>query len=52
MKVSDGDTKPLYLRSKLSDGHTKPFVNTEVALLISLVNLTYDSFIIAVIRVS
>ena len=30
-KSSDGHTKPLNLRPKLLDGHTKPFVNVTIA---------------------
>ena len=37
-KASDGDTKPLNLRSKLSDVRTKPLVNVTIALIISQVN--------------
>ena len=47
-KASNGDSKPSNVRSKLSDAHTKPYVNTHDSLLRTYLKLSYDSYSTAV----
>ena len=47
-KASNGDSKRLDLRSKLSDVQTKPCVDTNDSLLRTYLKLSYDSYSTAV----